>query len=290
MIETAVVFDCEGEALLGVVSAPARPTETAVLIVVGGPQYRVGSHRQFVQMARMLANEGVTAMRFDVRGMGDSEGAQRGYEFIDRDIGAAIDALQQAQPNIRRVVLWGLCGGASAALLYLRATGDLRVQGLVLVNPWVRSELTLARARVKHYYVQRLLKREFWLKLIQGGVALGALGEFLGSARTSLSSGRAAAGVAGDAATSLADRMVDTWARFAGPTLVVLSGNDYTAKEFLEATLADSRWAPLMARSATTRLDLAEADHTFSEPLAQQAMEESTLRWLKSALLAATSP
>jgi len=54
--------------------ADAAAADTGVLIVVGGPQYRVGSHRQFVMLARFLADHGVPCMRFDYRGMGDVSG------------------------------------------------------------------------------------------------------------------------------------------------------------------------------------------------------------------------
>ena len=37
----------------------------------------------------------------------------------------------------------------------MQATRDPRVAGLALLNPWVRSDAGLARARVKHYYRQR---------------------------------------------------------------------------------------------------------------------------------------
>ena len=43
--ETAITFDCRGETLVGIVSAPAMAEDTGVLIAVGGPQYRAGSHR-----------------------------------------------------------------------------------------------------------------------------------------------------------------------------------------------------------------------------------------------------
>ena len=70
------------------------------------------------------------ALRFDYRSMGDSPGETRDFLGVDADIAAAIDTLLAARPAIKRVVLWGLCDAASAALLYLEATRDPRVAGL----------------------------------------------------------------------------------------------------------------------------------------------------------------
>lgn len=53
-----------------------------LLMVVGGPQYRVGSHRQFVLLARDLAAAGIPVFPFDYRGMGDSTGQARDFEGI----------------------------------------------------------------------------------------------------------------------------------------------------------------------------------------------------------------
>ena len=53
--ERGIVFGCAGEELVGVVHPVASPVARGVLVVVGGPQYRVGSHRQFVLLARRLA-------------------------------------------------------------------------------------------------------------------------------------------------------------------------------------------------------------------------------------------
>ena len=164
--ERAIVFGCDGERLVGVVAAGAATGTTGVVIVVGGPQTRAGSHRYFVQVSRALASAGFPTLRFDYRGMGDSSGSQRNFEPVNEDMAMAIAALQRQVPAVKQVVLWGLCDGASAALLYLRATADPRVRGLCLLNPWVRSEASLARTHVKHYYLQRLMQREFWLKLV----------------------------------------------------------------------------------------------------------------------------
>ena len=116
--EEVLQFDCEGESLLGIISEGAPAQERAVIVIVGGPQYRAGSHRQFVQLARHLASAGHTVLRYDYRGMGDSPGNLRNFEHVQADIRAAIDALQASRPALRQFVLWGLCDGASAALMY----------------------------------------------------------------------------------------------------------------------------------------------------------------------------
>lgn len=54
-------------------------------------------------------------------------------------VAAAVEAMLRAAP-VRHAVLWGLCDGASASLLYMQATQDPRMTGPALLNPWVRSE------------------------------------------------------------------------------------------------------------------------------------------------------
>src|SRR5690606_19047994 len=142
--ERALVFECSGDSLVGIAALPRLPsTMTRVLVVVGGPQYRAGSHRQFVLLSRRLAGRGIPCMRFDYRGIGDSTGEPRGFEAVDDDVRAAIDEFCAQMPDIEQIVLWGLCDGASAACLYARK--DPRVAGLVLLNPWVRTEAGEAR-------------------------------------------------------------------------------------------------------------------------------------------------
>ena len=75
VVEDAVCFDCAGERLLGVLARPAcsdkESSEVGVLIVVGGPQYRVGCHRQFLLLARRAAAAGYPVFRFVYRGVGE---------------------------------------------------------------------------------------------------------------------------------------------------------------------------------------------------------------------------
>lgn len=278
--EKAIVFTCDGEQLLGIVGVPEVAETTGVLIVVGGPQYRVGSHRQFLLLSCALAVAGYPVMRFDYRGMGDSSGDLRNFEEVDLDIAAAIDAFIAASPVVERVVIWGLCDAASAALLYWDGTRDPRVGGLVLLNPWVRSEATLARAHIKHYYTQRLLQPEFWRKLLGGQLGLGrAIGGFLNNLRQSRTQT-----VSGDdqGALPFQERMLRGLQAFPGRVLVILSGDDYTTKEFIETTKASQRWQAALGSERVTTQTVAEANHTFSSAAWRAAAEVATLDWLKS--------
>lgn len=278
--EQAVQFGCADAQLVGVLSRPrGAAAATGVVVVVGGPQYRAGSHRQFVLLARALARAGHAVLRFDYRGMGDSEGTQRDFLDVSPDIGAAIDALQQAVPEVRAVALWGLCDAASAALLYCGATPDPRVRGLCLLNPWVRSTASLARTHVKHYYLQRLTQRAFWAKLLRGGVAFGALGGLLRNLRLAVG-GTRASGAQTASELPYQARMARTWKAFDGRILLILSGQDFTAKEFLEHAGAGAEWAGALSVAQLTRRDLPDADHTFSDSASRILVENFTLDWL----------
>src|SRR5690606_15104146 len=134
MEERTLVIDREGDRMIGVLHEAAAGEGTGIVIVVGGPQYRVGSHRQFILMARRIAAAGIPVLRFDVRGMGDSEGQPRSFDRLDSDIRAAMDAFAFALPSVTRIVLLGLCDAASAILIY--GYTDSRVRGLILLNPW----------------------------------------------------------------------------------------------------------------------------------------------------------
>lgn len=275
--EQALAITASGQELLGVLSLPpegAVPHPVAVVVVVGGGQYRVGSHRQFVLLARRLAAAGHPVLRFDLRGMGDVPGEPRAFHESAGDIGSAIGAVCAAVPAAQRVVLWGLCDGASAALLYLDATRDARVSGLCLVNPWVPSQASQARAQVRHYYRQRLASAAFWRKLLRGGVGRQAVRDLWGSLRRQY-----AASPPDEAAVP--QRMARAWRQFPGAVLLLLSERDMTAQTFAEHARNDPAWAGSLARPGLEQHTVAGADHTCSSSAARRAVEDWTLDWLR---------
>jgi hypothetical protein len=71
-------------------------------------------------------------------------------------------------------------------------------------------------------------------------------------------------------------------ASFDGRVLLVLSGNDLTAREFIDHAEASSRWKGLLAEPKVSRLTLAEADHTFSRRSWLERVEAETIAWLEA--------
>ncbi len=281
--ETALTFTCEGAELLGVFHPGAPGASRGVLVVVGGPQYRVGSHRQFVLLARDLAAAGVPVLRFDYRGMGDAGGEFAGFEQIDADIAAAIDAFCTRLPTLREIVIWGLCDAASAALFY--AWRDPRIAGLVLLNPWLRTEAGQARAYLRHYYLARLANPELWRKIRRGEFQFSAalrslLALFKQARRGPADQSAVSQAASASEAVPLPERMAESWRRFAGPVLLILSGDDLTAAEFRDVTKNSRHWRRLLARPQVTLRELPEANHTFSRREWRDQVAAWTREWL----------
>ena len=275
--ETPLHFECAGAALVGVVARPVVAPRVGIVIVVGGPQYRVGSHRQFVALARSLAAEGLACLRFDYRGMGDSEGDPVAFDATGPDIAAAIEALDRFVPRLATIVLWGLCDGASASAF---AGTHPRVGGLALFNPWVRTDASSAEATIRHYYARRFFERSFWSKLGSGNVRFGASVRAL--AETVLRGARGRRMSRARDSSTLPVRVGEALARHRGPALVALSGNDQTAAEFKLAARREGPLRDAITQARVTCVDIVDADHTFSSDRWRDEASAITLRWIRA--------
>lgn len=277
--ESVLALACEGVSLPAILSMPADESAArrlAIVIVVGGPQYRVGSHRQFVRLARALARDGYPVLRFDYRGMGDADGAMRSFEEAGADLRAAIDALLRRTPHVDGVALWGLCDAAS--LILMHGVGHARVRAVALANPWVRHTSTLAATTLKHYYRDRLLQADLWRKVWHGAFDWrGSLRSLLGNVAQARRTGGAQ-----DAGADFRARMAAGLARFSGSVLLLLSADDLTAREFVDYTNADPDWRRLLADARVQRIELHAADHTFSHPVCKAQVEHNTRQWLRA--------
>lgn len=281
-----VSFPCVDAQLAGIVHRGRSDARIGVVIVVaGGPQYRVGAHRQFVSMARMFASNGYPVMRFDLRGMGDSSGEYLGFEHSGFDVRAAIDEFLRLEPSVQEVGLFGECESASGILFY--AGQDPRVGRIALANPWVRTPGVQAEAILKHYYLNRLRSRRFWLSVWSGEFKLGAsLASFVKVFTTFMRGRKSTRAKMGklDADSfdhlPLPSRTAEGLRRFGGKVLLLMSGRDLIAREFDEVTKVSKDWRGLLSSSRITRKDIADADHTFSKPDAKAEAQKALLAWL----------
>jgi len=133
--QRAVRITCLGSSMVGIIDLPERPLPRGVLVAAGHPYSRLGARRQFAMLARSLARRGIAVMRFDRRGVGDSEGCDNN----DSDVRAALQEFCDQVPALQEVVLLAPGGSAAIATARACAAADARVRGLLLLTPWRRG-------------------------------------------------------------------------------------------------------------------------------------------------------
>ena len=265
MIEQGVIFNSNDKQLVAIEHLPESTqqgqTKKGVVIVVGGPQTRVGSHRLFVHLARALAKQGIVVFRFDYSGAGDSEGSVSTFTEIQGDIHAAMQTFQQRHSEITELTLWGLCDAASAILLYLNDfPQQANIKHLFLVNPWVRQAQTEAKAYLRSYYIKRFFSQNFWHKLFSGKVkAKSAFSEIQDFRQQSQKSNDI------DTQDNFVTKMLQGLTQFTGKCDILLSGNDLTANEFKLLVKSNKHWREVLARDIIHLKTINQADHTFSQ-------------------------
>ncbi len=264
--------------MLGFIHRPENfATNIGLLIIVGGPQYHIGAHRQYVHMARHCATQGIAVMRFDYQGVGDSEGLYPGFEYITPDIHCAVYEFLKRTPEIQSVAIWGLCEGASAILL--GGAEHKAVSHIILANPWVRTESGLAKAFVKHYYLDRLKSQAFWRKIISRKLDIKstAAGVF-----SNIKKAFIPPDIQKDDNHPFPERMLSGLREFQGKSLMIMSEQDLVAREFDDLISADKRWQNTITEKISQRDDIPETDHTFSTERWRMKVAESTANWLLS--------
>jgi pimeloyl-ACP methyl ester carboxylesterase len=169
--------------LVGIITHPAeyKPEDRPVFVILNsGIIHRVGHHRMYVTLARLLAGAGYQVLRFDLSGIGDSESRGDGMsplEGVLADMREVIDWLVAAR-RARRVILVGLCSGADHSLVY--GISDPRVCGLVLLDPSIPP----TRGYYLRHYLRHLMRPRSWTNLATArGPVWKGLRRLLGVAR-----------------------------------------------------------------------------------------------------------
>jgi pimeloyl-ACP methyl ester carboxylesterase len=152
----------EGDAVQGV----ETHRDTAVLLLNAGLIHHIGPNRIYVKLARRLAKMGLTVLRLDFSGIGDSGPRMDklpANESMSDEGRQAMDLLEQ-QFGIKRFVCFGLCAGAAAATYISLA--DERVKKVILVNPLLpKTPQTDLMYYTRYYRTQALFNPRSWLKL-----------------------------------------------------------------------------------------------------------------------------
>ena len=253
-----LTFVCEGATLVGTLDEAAG--NTAMLLVSGGNEVRAGAWNGQAQFAARIAATGFPVLRFDRRGVGDSEGENAGFRGSAPDIAAAAATLRETMPHVIRVVALGNCDAASALMLATGAGCD----ALVLSNPWTFEDDAAEEAPaevVRAHYRQRLADPVALRRLLTGQVSLGKLVRSLVSALRPAPP--QAQGLAGDIARGLAG--------FNGPVRFLVAERDRTGLAFL------SRWD-----KADPRIRVCPgASHSYVEAAAQEWLVAEVLEVLR---------
>lgn len=259
MMRRHLTFACGPDTLVGTLDRASASGPTGLLLVSGGREIRSGSWGGQAQLAARLAAAGVPVLRYDRRGVGESEGSDPGFQGSREDIAAALAAFRAAVPGLRKVIAFGNCDAAAALMLHGAALG---FDGLVLANPWTLEDETADApppAALRQRYRAKLANPREVLRLLSGGVNLGKL---LGGLRQAASAPVKSGLVAG---------MAEALSRFAGPVTILLASGDRTAQMF------EAVWPGRDSRIQRHR----SAGHSFSGEAAQI--------WLFERLIAAAS-
>ena len=252
---------CEGDRLAATLDE--GPNATGLLLVTGGNEIRSGAFSGQAALAASLAAQGYPVFRFDRRGIGDSEGTNRGFRDEAEDIAAALMAFRDAAPHVESVVGFGNCDAASARML----AGGAGCDALVLSNPWTiedanedgEPDATPPASAIRARYLAKLKNPREIARLMSGGVDYRKL--LRGIAR--------AAGPKA-APSTLAGDMRNGLSGFDGAVRILLAEADRTAQVFTE------NWDAADTRIARCP----RAGHAYVEPHARAWLEERLLEAL----------
>jgi exosortase A-associated hydrolase 1 len=246
-----ITFGCEGARLAGTLDESEKAT--GLLIVSGGNEIRSGAHAGQAAMAAHFAARGYPVLRYDRRGIGDSEGDNAGFESSGPDIAAAVVAFRKTAPHVTRIIAFGNCDAATALALY--ATG---IDAIILANPWVIEQARAdgstppGAAAVRARYWNRLKNPRSLIDLISGKIDLKKLAGGLTQAAQS------------QKPSGLAARLAEALSASSIPTAILVAERDTTAMAFM-AAWKDQCFATVRARSNVTVASCPTASHSFAD-------------------------
>ena len=149
-----------GQRLFGVMHHGASPD---LAVVVCAPLFdeKLWSHRVFVNLARYIAQRGVSVLRFDYFGDGESEGRfeEASVSTRLRDIHDAVDFCRR-ETGAARIILVGLGYGATLALRAAMDPAAPSIAGVVAWSPVMDGQRYINDILRAHLSAQMLVHRK----------------------------------------------------------------------------------------------------------------------------------
>jgi hypothetical protein len=257
------------QGLLGILSPapPSKAADVACVLMNAGVVHRIGPHRLNVKLARHLASQGLSTLRLDLSGLGDSKPESSTRSFSEQavaDIRAAMDQLQRMN-GTRHFIVSGLCSGAAVG--YRAALADQRVVGLQMLDPYAYR----TRGAMLRYYINRMRLPEAWSEAVANLVrsqqgpeqANGLLGDFVKDPPPE----EFARGLA-----TLIERGVSIMCVYTGAVLQV-----YNYPEQFDETME-----PFGIAGRIRIEHMPDSTHTFLDIASQRRLMDSTDRWIQS--------
>lgn len=255
-------FDCCGARLVGTLNE--ADGDVGLLIVSGGNEIRSGAYAGQAAMAQHFAYLGHPVFRYDRRGVGDSGGANGGFESSADDIAAAVGAFRTEAPQTKRIVAFGNCDAATALAFFHDG-----IDALVLANPWVIEATSSeegvptppSAVAVRARYLARLKNPRSLIDLFTGKIDLKKLAGGLAKAAQK------------EAPSGLAARLASSLAASSVPTQILVAERDTTALAFM-GTYKDALFGPVRTRTDVTLSRCDSASHSFADAAAKAWLYE----------------
>jgi pimeloyl-ACP methyl ester carboxylesterase len=306
-----VAFTCEGSRLVGSLHQPAQPVPglPGIILLNQGPVDRGGAHRLYLKLAWRLTALGFPVLRFDARGVGESEGLWEGeqtsisvldtYGAIQKgvwvpDTRAAIEFMQRAT-GVDKVILGGLCGGAATALL--TGVNHPAVESMFVIGTPVTFTAVTRRVadlpeaiiqRDSRQYLRKLVDPKSWVRFLSFKTDYRTLlGVFTTQVQRRLKPSAASA----EAPEADEKMNLPLLEAITGSTtqakrlLMVFSENDYLWQEFQEQMwrFGDRDRLPF------DLVTIPDANHTLTEEPWQDALYKEVTAWLDRSSTSQTS-
>ena len=132
-MDQALVFG-KFDHLVGIENIVDSENSLAMIMMTPGMLHNTGPFRMHVDIAQSLEQQGISSLRFDLSGIGESLGIGAAGKSIDRAASEAIEAMDYLMQthNIHKFILFGLCSGADDSIH--TALQDKRVKGVITLD------------------------------------------------------------------------------------------------------------------------------------------------------------